>query len=137
MLDAEVVLHWWQLPDSAPLGVVRQVAQRNALVAIASRAVGDRVEAAALIAIGEFLAAARDAKSIEIPKGALARQNLLEPAMLHPAGPVCAAVVLLWQAAMESRRAEWGAETAEIMAKWSAPVPSLPRPSRRRRAPRM
>ncbi|MBR0647283.1 hypothetical protein [Plastoroseomonas hellenica] len=134
MMAAEPVLHWSQLPAGAPLGVVRQVAQRNALVAVASRAVGDRVEAAALIAIGEFLAATRDARSIEIPKTPRARQEVLEPAMLHPAAIVAAAVVLLWQAVMAERRDEWEADTAAILAQWSAPAAALPRPARRRRA---
>lgn len=134
MMEAEPVLHWWQLPDDAPVGVVRQVAQRNALVAVASRAVGDRVEAAALVAIGEYLAATRDAKAIEIPKAPLARQNVLEPAMLHPAAFVVAAVVLLWQAVMEARRAEWETGTAAIMAQWNAPAARRARPPRRRRA---
>lgn len=131
----ETVLDWWQLPDNAPLGVVRQVAQRNALVAIAARASGDRVEVAAVHAIGAYLVTTRDPKGIVIPKAPLARQKLIEPAMVHAATPVSAAVVLLWQEVMAGRRAEWEAGTAAIVAKWNAPAAARGLTPRRQRSP--
>lgn len=135
MDDEPIVLHWWQLPDNAPHGVVRQVAQRNALVAVAARAQGNRIEVAAIALMGAFLAVTRDASAIEIPMGQLARQNLLESAMLNASQPVAEAVVRLWQEVMAASRAEWEAETAVIMAKWGAPVAAQPRPGRKRRIP--
>lgn len=135
MDDEPIVLHWWQLPDNAPHGVVRQVAQRNALVAVAVRAQGNRIEVAAIALMGAFLAATRDASAIEIPAAQLARQNLLEAAMLNASNPVAAAVVRLWQEVMTVCRAEWEAETAAIMAQWSAPVAARPKPGRKRRVP--
>lgn len=134
MIEDPVVLHARELPADAPLGVLRQVAQRNALAAVASRARQDRVEAAALLAIGAFLAATRDAGSIMIPRTPAARRNLLEPAMLHPAANVAAAVVVLWRTVMEGRRAEWEAETAAIIARRNAAAAKPRAPSRKRRA---
>lgn len=121
MEDEPIVLHWWQLPDNAPHGVVRQVAQRNALVAVAARARDNKIEVAAIALMGAFLAVTRDASAIEIPTGQLARQNLLEAAMLNAASSVTDAMLRLWQEVMAACRAEWETETAAIMAKWSAP----------------
>lgn len=135
MDDEPIVLHWWQLPANAPHGVVRQVAQRNALVAVAARSQGNRIEVAAIAVLGAFLAVSRDAGAIEIPLGQLARQNLLEAAMLNASKPVAEAVVRLWQEVMAGCRVEWEAETAVIMAKWSVPVAARPRPRRKRRVP--
>jgi hypothetical protein len=77
----------------------------------------------------------RDASAIEIPLGKLARQNLLEAAMLNASPPVTDAVLRLWTDVMALCRTEWEAETAAIMAKWNAPVAARPSSGRNRRVP--